>query len=199
MRNITHNTISILLVISIIFFFSNSKPFDDEIYYKRKIIEFIKTEDSRKIENILTYYQFPISNYWNEKNVSQERIKEIYFNSWVKKEFSKNNIQNIVLINDYQYKLFTKYDYGNSPKSKSIKSVLSEIEFTFNKEGKFSSITNIKTKKVKKGDIFKDNFLKEFNDKSNFLSKKIILVKISLIILLMVNFILQVLLFLKKI
>ena len=53
MRNVTHNSITIILVISILFFFSQKDPLNNEVNFKKKIIEFIKAEDSRDIKKIL--------------------------------------------------------------------------------------------------------------------------------------------------
>ncbi len=198
MRNVTHNSITIVLVISILFFFSQKDPLNNEINFKKKIIEFITAEDSREIKKILSYYQFPILNYWNKKNLSKNNLKEIYLSSWNKNEFSKNEIQNIKEISRYQYLLTTKYDYTKSLKSERINSILSDIQFTFNKGGKITSIKNISVRKINKEDIFNHNYTNELNENEDFLSKKTLLIKSSLIILLILNLILQILYYFKQ-
>jgi hypothetical protein len=198
MRNVTHNSITIILVISILFFFSQKYPLKDEVNFKKKIIEFITAEDSREIKKILTYYQFPILNYWNEKNLSKNNLKEIYRSSWNKNEYSKNQVQNIKEISKYQYLLTTNYNYTKSLKSENINSILSDIQFTFNEDGKITSIKNSSVRKITKDDILNYNYINELNEKEDFLSKNSLFVKSSLIILLILNLILQVLFNIKK-
>jgi hypothetical protein len=198
MRNVTHNSITIILLISVLFFFSKKDPLNNDVNFKKNIIEFITAEDSREIKKILTFYQFPILNYWNEKNLSKNNLKEIYLSSWNKNEFSKNEIQSIKEISKYQYLLTTKYDYTKSLKNKSINSILSEIQFTFNKEGKITSIKNSSIRKVTKEDNLNPNYINELIEKEGFRPKNSLFLKSSLLILLSLNIILQVLFNIKK-
>ena len=197
MRNIIHNSITIIIVISVFIFFSKSDT-SQQIDFNKKIIDFMRIEDSRDIEKVLEYYHFPIIKYWDRKNLTKNDLRKIYLKSWKNNEYSKNEVQEIKELGKSEYVVTTKYDYQRNFKNKNINSILSDIKFIFNEKGKIISVINISFRNIDKQYPSTNNLINDFAYKELTPLKNFFLIKISVIILLILNITIQGLIFFKQ-
>jgi hypothetical protein len=169
-KNIIQNIVTVGLVISIFLSFSR-KNTSNFIDYPQQIVDFTKSEDSREIEKVLDFFQFPLLNYWENENLNRTELKKRYLNYWKTYQYSKNNIQKIDSINTLEYILTTKYEFKRSVESTGNRYRLSEIKFTFNKLGKITSVINISLKKIDNQYIIDHNLINDFSYKKTNLPK----------------------------
>lgn len=110
---------------------------------KEEIIkDFIEAEDSRDLDEILTFYSDSPERYWNDLNPSTEQIIEEYKGAWKKYEYTKNAIIDIRRVDRYNYILVTDFlfskSYGETPKNKR-----SKVRIIFNEDNKIAQIYGI--------------------------------------------------------
>lgn len=104
----------------------------------------MQNEDSRNLQELTNSFAFPIIDYWGKKNITEDKIIESYRKAWARLKESKNYIQEINKINEYEFTLETLFKYVHK-KNKKVKIVSSKIAFTFNEEGKITMIQEIES------------------------------------------------------
>ena len=170
MKNILHNIFSFLLIFSILIAVFYKYPDKRRVDFKKQIVAFTKAEDSRDINKVFFYFEFPLLNYWEHKEISKTALKKIYESYWERFEYSKNEIQKIDKINDSEFVLTTKYIFSkNTGNLNSYR--LSETKFRFNKSGKITSITNLSLQKINQQFIIDNNLTSNFSYTENIQQK----------------------------
>lgn len=191
MKNSFHNIISILLIPCILGVYFYEYPDKDKIDFKKQIVDFTRYEDERNLDKVLSYFQFPLQEYWQHKDVSKNELKKLYQGYWKRYEYSKNDIQKIDKVDNYEFVLTTKYIY-----SKYIKNLnryrLSETKFKLNKSGKITSITNLSIKKIDHQYILDNNLIRNFSYTEKIFKKNNPDLAIVLTIFLLFNIIVQI-------
>ena len=171
MNNILHNIISLFLISCILIVLFYEVPVENRIDFKKEIVDFTNAEDSRNIDKVLSFYEFPVLNYWKYKEISKIDLKELYLSYWKRYEYSENEIQKIDKISDDEFVLTTKYIY-----SKNIRNLnryrLSETKFRFNELGKITSIINLSLQKIDHEYILNHNLIRDFSYVENIPQKK---------------------------
>jgi hypothetical protein len=108
---------------------------------KNKIINFLKWEDNKEnnmMYEISNYFSFPLTTYWNKKNVYQEDLEKMYIANRALLLASLNNIRMIKQISENVFEVQLVYCFMTK-KNKTPQVVASKlkIEFEF---GKIKSI-----------------------------------------------------------
>jgi hypothetical protein len=169
-KNILHNIFSFLLIFSILIAVFYKYPDKSKVDFKKQIVAFTKAEDSRDINKVFFYFEFPLLNYWENKEISKTALKKIYESYWERFEYSENEIQKIDKINDSEFVLTTKYIFSkNTGNLNSYR--LSETKFRFNKSGKITSITNLSLQKINQQFIIDNNLMSNFSYTENIHQK----------------------------
>jgi hypothetical protein len=197
-KNSLHNIISILLFFCILGAVFYEYPDQGEIDFKKQIIDFTKLEDSRDINKILFYFEFPLLEYWEHKKISKNDLKYIYISYWDRFEYSKNEIQKIDKISDYEFLLTTNYIFKKNIYTKLNRYRLSETKFRFNKSGKIISIINLSLKRIDYQYVIDNNLISNFSYMENIPKKNKLQLASFFIILLILNLSIQIVSFINK-
>lgn len=110
------------------FFLINLFPVNGQNDLRLIIYDFVKAEDSRNIEKIVSNLSFPVF-HWNE-TMTMVEVRKKYIQAWSKTGVAKNHVQDIFKTGPNTYTLVTVFQYENKSSSQS-KIVRSKIKFTF--------------------------------------------------------------------
>ena len=163
MKNSFHNIISLFLISGILIAVFYKYPDRDKIDFKKQIVDFTRYEDTRDIDIVLYFFEFPLLEYWQHKKLSKSELKKIYESYWARFGYSKNEIQKIEKISDFEFVLTTKYIFRKSIDSDVNRYRFSETKFKFNELGKIISITNLSLKKIDHQYIIDNNLIRDFS------------------------------------
>jgi hypothetical protein len=191
MKSVYDNLISFLLIFCILTAVFYDYSDWNKVDLKKQIVDFTKFEDSRDINKILLFFEFPLLNYWEQKKISKIELKKIYSGYWERFEYSKNEIQKIEKISDYEVVLTTKYIYRNRIASRVNRYRLSETKFKFNKSGKITSISNLSIRKIDNQYIIDNNLISDFSYKENIFLKNNLKLAFFFALLLILNLSIQ--------
>ena len=198
MKSISHNIINIFLffciLIAVFYDYSNRNKID----LKKQIVDFTKFEDSRNLNKVLLFFEFPLLDYWEHKKISKVELTKIYLSYWERFEYSKNEIQKIDKISDYEAVLKTKYIFKKSIASKLNRYRLSETKFNFNKSGKITSISNLSIRKIDNQYILDNNLTSDFSYEENIFLKNNLEIASFFTLLLILNLSIQALTIKKR-
>ena len=197
--NTIQNFITIFLLISlgIISFLADAKN-QNSIDFKKKVINFTNSEDERNIDKVLDSYVFPILRYWEYENIYETELKDLYKNYWNRFEYSKNYIQKLEKINDFEIILTTKYEFKKTLENENKRIRLSKTKFTFNSSGKIIAVDNLSLKIVNKEYVIKNNLVENFSYSSPKELDSEIDYQAILISLIFINLVIQGLFFVGK-
>lgn len=192
MKSVTHNIFTLLLLLCILipYFYDYSEP--TKIDFKKQIVDFTKLEDSRDINKVLGFFEFPVLDYWENKGFGKSELKKLYLSYWKGFEYSKNEIQKIEKVSDYEFVLTTKYVFRKNIASKVNRYRLSETKFKFNVSGKVTSIINLSLKRIDGQYIIDNNLISNFSVKENIPQKNNLQLTSFFIVLLMLNLSVQI-------
>jgi hypothetical protein len=191
-KSVTHNIFTLLLLLCILisYFYDYSEP--TKIDFKKQIVDFTKLEDSRDINKVLGFFEFPVLDYWENKELSKSELKKLYLSYWKGFEYSKNEIQKIEKVSDYEFVLTTKYVFRKNIASKVNRYRLSETKFKFNVSGKVTSIINLSLKRIDDQYTIDNNLISNFSYAENSSQKNNLQLVSFFIVLLMLNLSVQI-------
>lgn len=192
MKSVTHNIFTLLLLLCILisYFYDYSEP--TKIDFKKQIVDFTKLEDSRDINKVLGFFEFPVLDYWDNKGLGKSELKKLYLSYWKGFEYSKNEIQKIEKVSDYEFVLTTKYIFRKNITSKVNRYRLSETKFKFNASGKVTSIINLSLKRIDVQYIIDNNLTSNFSYVENSPQKNNLQLASFFIFLLILNLSVQI-------
>jgi len=115
--------------------------------FSQNIKSLLAAEESHEFENVYKHFSNKIKRYWDIKDPSINDIKKAYTYSWETKSKAKNHIKRIVMIDEYNYDLYTNYQYY-SQKEKTFKIFNSQVRYIFDKNGKIEEVYGISVVRV---------------------------------------------------
>ncbi len=129
-----------LLIIAIstgLYFYLNSPPeykptpqeqttIPAKINFKETIRAFIRAEDSKKIDEIMPFYDNNVIRYWDMKYPSKNDIRKRYLATWNKVVFSSNEIESIIEQSANEFLLKTKFTF-KSKKTQNTEIIISSV------------------------------------------------------------------------
>lgn len=136
-----------------VFFASYVKAISEEDidFYLRKskttginqiILDFLKAEENRNIDEILSFYSNNTKRYWNIYNPSKLEIANHYQNSWKHSKNAQNIVRSITKVNSNTYILNTSFRFFDK-RTQEYKSYDSNVRFVFDRQNKIVETTGI--------------------------------------------------------
>jgi Na+-transporting methylmalonyl-CoA/oxaloacetate decarboxylase gamma subunit len=197
-KNSFYNIINLFLICGILVATFYKYPDKNKIDFKKQIVDFTIYEDARDLDKVLTFFEFPLLEYWQHKKLSKSELKKIYLSYWERFGYSKNEIQKIDKITEHEFVLTTNYIFKKSIFTKLNRYRLSETKFRFNKSGKITSIINLKLKKIDGQYIIDNNLISNFSYAENIPQKNNLQLAFVFIVLLILNLSIQIVSFINK-
>ncbi|HRI26731.1 MAG TPA: retropepsin-like aspartic protease [Chitinophagales bacterium] len=107
------------------------------------IYAFIKAENERDINKIITHFASSVNRYYNTMNPTHTDLRNLYEASWRRSAYATNEIINIYPIDDYSYDVQVSFTFYLNSEQKE-KTVNSKVRFVFDRWGKIVETYSVK-------------------------------------------------------
>lgn len=105
---------------------------------EERILNLLELENYKDFPIVSQFYADNVFLYWDNRGLDYLDLKTLYHSAWTNSTYSKNEVQDIIMLDSENFEVITDFKYEN--KEQEIVSNRSSIHYSFNEKGLITEV-----------------------------------------------------------
>lgn len=105
---------------------------------EERILNLLELENYKDFPIVSQFYADNVFLYWDNRDLDYLDLKTLYHSAWTNSTYSKNEVQDIIMLDSENFEVITDFKYEN--KEQEIVSNRSSIHYSFNEKGLITEV-----------------------------------------------------------